>query len=46
MMPVRDFTAFVDKRKAEYIQMLQKEEKINKNAQKYVDLTPKERQIY
>ena len=46
MIPVRDFTAFVDKQKVEYLDYLKQNKKIREDAKKYTDLYPQERKIY
>ena len=46
MMLIRDFTAFVDKHKIEYIEKLKKEKKIRDAVKKYVEMNKKEREIY
>ena len=46
MIPIKDFTAFVDKYKQEYWEKLKEAGKIQPGKTKYVDLTTKEREFY
>ena len=46
MMHIRDFTAFVDRKKTEYINQLRRDKQIRDTVQKYIDMNSEERSTY
>ena len=46
MMHIRDFTAFVDRKKTEYINYLKQKKVLRDEVQKYVEMNDAERKAY